>query len=197
MSYRAGEENRAAGLPDIQNILPDGLMTLPFSSKTTFLAIMKGCHLPNTLLGMIAKGKAHFPACLIVLERRIRDGKVRYDIQDRPFLAGTGVPGCVMPIAKYSTNTKPLVIDLSWNIKKKVTNAMLLGCDDEDINEIRESLTHSIQATGHPLLLLALFANLQLNSLDLELDPSQLVRIEPSVVICFIWSLGSIPSSKK
>jgi hypothetical protein len=100
-------------------------------------------------------------------------------------------------MANDSTNTKPLVIALFWKIKKKVTNAMLLGCDDEDINEIREFLTHSIQATGHPLLLLALFANLQLNSLDPELDPSQLVRTEPYIVICSISSLGSMPSSKK
>ena len=50
----------------------------------------------------------------------------------------------------------------SANVKTGMTYALFHGCDDEDVKTLTDWLKMTIYSTGHPLLLPALFTELQL-----------------------------------
>jgi methyl-accepting chemotaxis protein len=59
-----------------------------------------------------------------------------------------------------------LVLALSWNISLSTTYALFLGCEPSDIKTIHTFVQHSSMCSAHPMLLIAAFADLQLNRFD-------------------------------
>ncbi|KAF2267281.1 hypothetical protein CC78DRAFT_577486 [Lojkania enalia] len=121
----------------------NALMTIPFT-RGTFVAILENCHLPKTVLRTIFKGEAHYSRIIHGTNTANDDWK-----------------GCVMRMARDLAGHRDLVIALSWSLPEKITYALLLGCDDQDVKSISTFMTYS-SSIGHPLLLLTLFADLQL-----------------------------------
>ena len=79
-------------------------------------------------------------------------------------------------MANDITGHKDIVMALSWNLAANVTYAILLGCEETDLKSCWNFLSYSTQAIGHPLLLLALFADLQLKRLK-KLHRAELINL--------------------
>lgn len=67
-----------------------------------------------------------------------------------------------MRMAYDISGNEDLAIAISWNLKAGLTYALILGCSDKDLKSIVNFITYSARSIGHPLLLLTIFADLQL-----------------------------------
>jgi hypothetical protein len=67
-----------------------------------------------------------------------------------------------MRTARDLDNHKDLVIAISWNQKEKTTHALVLGCDERDLKSVNNFMRYAKQSSGHPLLLLTVFIDLEL-----------------------------------
>ncbi|KAH3940517.1 hypothetical protein HBI56_096700 [Parastagonospora nodorum] len=121
-----------------------GLFTIPFS-RPTFELIMEGFRFPKTILRAIYKGEAMFSG---ILENREENN--------------AGWNGSVMRMVFDIHGNEGLAIATSWNLKAGITYALILGCNDKDLNSIVNFITYSTRSVSNPLLLLTMFAGLQL-----------------------------------
>ncbi|CAF9910504.1 MAG: hypothetical protein ALECFALPRED_006613 [Alectoria fallacina] len=137
ISYRASDASIQPNDPGAET-----LSHLPFS-RETFLEIMDHFHLSHSFVRTVLRGGLHFSSNIL------------------------NAPPYPHPFRCFNMRmdnswSRDLAMAASANIGTGMTYALFHGCDEQDVKVLMDWLKITICSAGHPLLLPAFFAELQL-----------------------------------